>query len=213
MTTHWGSREWVGAWKKNHTHTGVALFSFWCESWAVLWSPAPRIRPPACGCKNEPREPPEIWTKGSLWGQMWLIGGWPVVPSDTGGAGPSRRLVLFIVMRIDMGFFGLLLQDLPKVVAPDAPEKGSHLIGFLDHPLRNEKIQHSSYSELSLQNISLCEQSSSAKADGIQTVASQQTYCLRYTRAASCRKQPETNSAAHRGTILIQALSLSCVLK
>lgn len=32
-------------------------------------------------------------------------------------------------------------------------------------------------------------------------------------RAASCRKQPKTNSAPHRGTILIQALSLPCVLK
>lgn len=32
-------------------------------------------------------------------------------------------------------------------------------------------------------------------------------------RAASCRKQPETNSTPHRGTILIQALPLPCVLK
>lgn len=42
-------------------------------------------------------------------------------------------------MRIDVGFFGLLLQDLPKVVGTDAPEKGGHLVGFLDHPLRNGK--------------------------------------------------------------------------
>lgn len=32
-------------------------------------------------------------------------------------------------------------------------------------------------------------------------------------RAASCRKQPKTNSTPHRGTILIQALPLPCVLK
>lgn len=79
-------------------------------------------------------------------------------------------------MGVDVGFFGLLLQDLPEVVGTDAPEEGSHLVGFLDHPLRENK--NSSYSELSLQNISLFEGSSSAKADGIQTVASQQTYCL-----------------------------------
>lgn len=66
---------------------------------------------------------------------------------------------------------------------------------------------------LSLQNISLFEGSSSAKADGTQTVASQQTYCLWYMRAASCRKQPKTKSAPHRGTILIQALFPPCVLK
>ena len=74
-------------------------------------------------------------------------------------------------------------------------------------------MKNSSYSELSLQNISLFEGSSSAKADGIQTVASQQTYCLWYMRAASCRKQPKTNSTPHRGTILIQALLPPCVLK
>lgn len=32
-------------------------------------------------------------------------------------------------------------------------------------------------------------------------------------RAASCRKQPKTNSTPHRGTILIQALPYPCVLK
>lgn len=80
-------------------------------------------------------------------------------------------------MRVYVAFFGLLLQDLPKTVGPDAPEERSHLVGFLDHPLKKEE-KNSSYSELSLQNISLFEGSSSAKADGIQTVASQQTYCL-----------------------------------
>lgn len=32
-------------------------------------------------------------------------------------------------------------------------------------------------------------------------------------RAASCRKQPKTNSTLHRGTILIQVLLPPCVLK
>lgn len=58
-------------------------------------------------------------------------------------------------------------------------------------------------------NTSLFEGSSSAKADGTQTVASQQTYCLWYMRATSCRKQPKSNPAPHRETILIQALLLS----
>lgn len=44
-------------------------------------------------------------------------------------------------MRVDMAFFGLLLQDLPKVVGTDAPEEGGHLVGFLDHPLKKEKMK------------------------------------------------------------------------
>ena len=63
---------------------------------------------------------------------------------------------------------------------------------------REKNTESSSYSELGLQIISLFVGSSSAEADGTQTVASQQTYCLWYTRAASCRKQPKTNSAPHR---------------
>lgn len=91
------------------------------------------------------------------------------------------------------------------------PKKVATLWGFWS--IHWERENENSYTELSLQNISLFEGSSSAKADGIQTVASQQTYCLWYMRAVSCRKQPKTNSTPHRGTILIQALLPPSVLK
>lgn len=45
------------------------------------------------------------------------------------------------------------------------------------------------------------------------SVASQQTHSMWYTRAVSCRKQPEPNSAPHRGTVFIRALLPPCVLK
>lgn len=70
------------------------------------------------------------------------------------------------------------------MVFANAAKEGGHLVGFLDHPLRMEGMEkegkkiNSCYTELSLQNKRLFERSSSAKADGIQTVASQQTHCL-----------------------------------
>lgn len=111
-------------------------------------------------------------------------------------------------MGIDMSFLRLLLQDLAEVILPDAPKEGSHLMRFLEHPLGKKDGKKTVKRRAQFTNTSLFGGSSSAKADGTQTVASQQTYCLRYMRAASCRKQPKSNPAAHRETILIQALLL-----
>ncbi|TNN56143.1 hypothetical protein EYF80_033608 [Liparis tanakae] len=40
------------------------------------------------------------------------------------------------VVSVDVGLLGLLLQDISKLVFADAAEEGSHVVGFLDHPLQ-----------------------------------------------------------------------------
>lgn len=68
MTTHWGGRDWVEAWKNT-----VKLFFFllMCElSYdSLLWLPAPRSQLPAWGCKNEQK-----WL-GSKWVGYFLVKG------------------------------------------------------------------------------------------------------------------------------------------
>lgn len=95
----------------------------------------------------------EAELRGSFLGQGWLKDGWPIVPGDAGRAGTSGLHVLLIVMGVDVGFFGLLLQDLPEVVSADASEECSHLVGFLDHPLKKEDIKKTAVTGSSVDKI------------------------------------------------------------
>lgn len=63
----------------------------------------------------------------------------PVISGDTSSTCPCGLFVLFIVVGVDVGFLGLLLQDLSKLVFADATKERSYLMGFLDHPLQTAR--------------------------------------------------------------------------
>lgn len=60
----------------------------------------------------------------------------PVVSGDAGGTRPSGLLVLLIVVGVDVGLLGLLLQDGSEVVFADAAEERADVVRLLDHPLQ-----------------------------------------------------------------------------
>lgn len=64
----------------------------------------------------------------------------PVISGDASSARPSGLLVLLVVVGVDVGLPSLLLQDLSKLVFPNAAKERSHPVGLLDHPLRAEKL-------------------------------------------------------------------------
>lgn len=60
----------------------------------------------------------------------------PVVSGDAGGTRPRGLLVLLIVVGVDVGLLGLLLQDRSKVVLANAAEERADVVRLLDHPLQ-----------------------------------------------------------------------------
>lgn len=67
----------------------------------------------------------------------------PVVSSDACSTCSCGFLILFVVMSVDMGLFGLLLEDLSELIFADAAEERSHVVRFLDHPLKNNRHKSS----------------------------------------------------------------------
>lgn len=60
----------------------------------------------------------------------------PVVSGDASGTRPCGLLVLLVVVGVDVGLLGLLLQDRSEIVFADAAEERSHVVRLLDHPLQ-----------------------------------------------------------------------------